>query len=187
MYPCTVLELFQIPLGAIHFGQLRSLGLLCTSLLCLMLLCGGTPAPFWAPLYPYTFISILYIWYCMIFCTVYWVCNDIISCDNLSIMQEELCIGPMKFITWMMQMSTFGENSVTGVEEITPEQSSLSLTTSFKLFITQMHDCGFSLIGPRQVHVVRNQLQTFVNVSQKTETSTKQIIFISFWTANEMA
>ena len=34
---------------------------------------------------------------------------------------------------------------------------------------------------------VKNQLQTFVNVSQKTETFTKQIIFISFWTANEMA
>ena len=30
---------------------------------------------------------------------------------------------------------------VTGVEEITPEQSSLSLTTSLKLFITQMHTC----------------------------------------------
>ena len=29
--------------------------------------------------------------------------------------------------------------SVTGVEEITPEQSSLSLNTSLKLFITQMH------------------------------------------------
>ena len=43
-------------------------------------------------------------------------------------------------------------NSVTGVEEITPEQSSLSLTTSLKLFITQMHDRGFGLIGPRQVH-----------------------------------
>ena len=28
------------------------------------------------------------------------------------------------------------------------EQSSLSLTTSLKLFITQMHDRGFSLIGP---------------------------------------
>ena len=38
------------------------------------------------------------------------------------------------------------------VEEITPEQSSLSLTTSLKLFITQMHDRGFGLIGPRQVH-----------------------------------
>ena len=42
--------------------------------------------------------------------------------------------------------------TVTGVEEITPEQSSLSLTTSLKLFITQMHDYGFGLIGPRQVH-----------------------------------
>ena len=41
---------------------------------------------------------------------------------------------------------------VTQVEEITPEQSSLSLTTSLKLFITQIHDRGFSLIGPRQVH-----------------------------------
>ena len=30
-------------------------------------------------------------------------------------------------------------SSVTGVEEITPEQSALSLTTSLKLFITQMH------------------------------------------------
>ena len=36
---------------------------------------------------------------------------------------------------------------ITGVEEITPEQSSLSLTTSLKLFITQMHDRGFDLIG----------------------------------------
>ena len=42
---------------------------------------------------------------------------------------------------------------VNGVEEITPEQSSLSLTTSLKLSITQMHDRGFGLIGPRQVHV----------------------------------
>ena len=39
-----------------------------------------------------------------------------------------------------------------GVEEITPEQSSLSLTTSLKLFITQMHDRSFGLIGPCQVH-----------------------------------
>ena len=37
-------------------------------------------------------------------------------------------------------------------KEITPEQSPLSLTTSLKFFITQMHDCGFGLIGPRQVH-----------------------------------
>ena len=29
-------------------------------------------------------------------------------------------------------------SSVTGVEEITPEQSSLPLTTSLRLFITQM-------------------------------------------------
>ena len=36
--------------------------------------------------------------------------------------------------------------------EITPEQSSLSLTTSLRLFITQMHDRGFGLIGPHQVH-----------------------------------
>ena len=44
---------------------------------------------------------------------------------------------------------------VTGVEcveEITPEQSSLSLTTSLKLLITQMYDRGFGLIEPRQVH-----------------------------------
>ena len=38
------------------------------------------------------------------------------------------------------------------VEEITPEQSSVSLTTSLKLFITQMHNRIFGLIGPRQVH-----------------------------------
>ena len=37
-------------------------------------------------------------------------------------------------------------SSVTGVEEITPEQCSLSLTTSLKLFITQMHDRGFGPI-----------------------------------------
>ena len=37
-------------------------------------------------------------------------------------------------------------NTVTGVEEITPEQSSLSLTTSLKLSITQMNDRGFGLI-----------------------------------------
>ena len=44
-------------------------------------------------------------------------------------------------------------NSVTGVEEITPEQSSLSLTTSLKLALHySMHDRGFGLIGPRQVH-----------------------------------
>ena len=46
-------------------------------------------------------------------------------------------------------------NSVTGVEEITPKQSSLSLTTSLKLFITQMHDRSFGLIGPRLMEVVK--------------------------------
>ena len=33
-----------------------------------------------------------------------------------------------------------------------PEYSSLSLTSSLKLFIIQIHDCGFGLIRPRQVH-----------------------------------
>ena len=33
-----------------------------------------------------------------------------------------------------------------------PDKSSLSLTRSLKLFITQMHDRGFGLIGHRQVH-----------------------------------
>ena len=51
-----------------------------------------------------------------------------------------------------MPQKQSGHNQVTGVEEITPEQSSLSLTTSLKLFITQMHDRSFGLIGPRQVH-----------------------------------
>ena len=41
------------------------------------------------------------------------------------------------------------------VEEITPKQSSLSLTTSLKLFITQMHDRSFGLIGPRLMEVVK--------------------------------
>ena len=52
----------------------------------------------------------------------------------------------------LMFCLTIIELAVTEVVEITPEQSSLSLTTSLKLFITQMHDCGFGLIGPRQVH-----------------------------------
>ena len=49
------------------------------------------------------------------------------------------------------QPFSWAEDCVTGVEERTPEQSSLSLTTSLKLFIIQMHDRGFSLIGHRQV------------------------------------
>ena len=40
-------------------------------------------------------------------------------------------------------------NSVTGVQEITPELSSLSSIPSLKLFVTQMHDHGFGLIRPR--------------------------------------
>ena len=47
--------------------------------------------------------------------------------------------------TKCMRISTI----VAGVEEITPAQSSLSLTTLLKLFIP---DHGFGLIGPRQVH-----------------------------------
>ena len=62
-----------------------------------------------------------------------------------NVMQCYLIIGSIKHVCDL-------NNAVTGVEEITPKQSSLSLTTSLKLFITQMHDCGFGLIGPRQVH-----------------------------------
>ena len=51
-------------------------------------------------------------------------------------------------------------SSVTGVEEITPEWSSLSLTTSLKLFITQMHDCGFGLIEPRLMEVFKGIIGT---------------------------
>ena len=57
-------------------------------------------------------------------------------------------------------------SSVTGVEEITPEQFSLSLTTSLRLFITQMHDHGFGLIGPHQVHHSNPSLSDVVNDSE---------------------
>ena len=46
-----------------------------------------------------------------------------------------------------------------------PEQSSL-LLTSLKLFITQMHDRGFGLIGPRQVHAYRKSER---EVNSKTQ------------------
>ena len=52
----------------------------------------------------------------------------------------------------VLSLSNVILNCVTGVEEITPELSSLSLSTFLKLFITQMHDRGFGLMGPRQVH-----------------------------------
>ena len=57
----------------------------------------------------------------------------------------------------VLSLSNVILNCVTGVEEITPELSSLSLTTSLKLFITQIHDCGFGLIGPSSgAHRVQN-------------------------------
>ena len=70
-------------------------------------------------------------------------------------------------------------NSVTGVEEITPEQSSLSLTTSLKLFITQMHGRGFGLIGPRQVHV-EYEMHTCVTIRDVKRTHAIQTLHVEF-------
>ena len=56
--------------------------------------------------------------------------------------QFPCCFLLLSFIWKMGRGGNNKETSsqvVTGVEEITPEQSSLSLTTSLKLFITQMY------------------------------------------------
>ena len=62
-------------------------------------------------------------------------------------------ISPLCLTFTVHVCAAFSHSVVTGVEEITPVQSSLTFTTLLKLFITQMHDRDFGLIGPYQVYV----------------------------------
>ena len=80
------------------------------------------------------------------------ITDSLSSTENLR--RSQLKNHIQNWDTWTGQtgLSNYIPVTVTGVEEITPEQSSPSLTTSLKLCITQMNDRSFGLIGPRQVH-----------------------------------
>ena len=55
-----------------------------------------------------------------------------------------------------------------------PEQSSLSFTQSLKLFITQMHDCGFGLIADFNKHLKVTLLLNSNNTASLDQTSGAQ-------------
>ena len=59
------------------------------------------------------------------------------------------------------------------------EQSSLSLTRSLKLFITQMHNCSFGLIWPRQVQNVHMQDYIYASTTSSVPTQYGRYMYSS--------